>query len=451
MKKTISRSFITCQVILVFLLLLSSCQKNPLEIGLNLIPSSDTLQVTTTDTTSIVAYTVPIDSVRTDETSSIFLGSKSDPVFGKTTVGFCTQFDVAQEAFSFGTTPVWDSLVLCLAYSGGYSGDTTAPMTVKVYEMTEALEVDSSYYSNRSFQHDATELANVTFHPHPLKKVIMGSDTLSPHLRINLSNLTPVLADKIIQASADNLLNSTNFKDYMKGLCVVTEPITQGGCLVTFGPLQVYSRLSIYYHNSGSNGDSLRFDFPIASDCARFMNIDHNGYQDASSDFKNQVFNHDTTLGKQKVYIQPMAGVKTKISFPHIMDYYKKGKIAINEARLILKNYDPSDTTVPASLAFVKFNKEGLVGYVVDELEGETYFHGTYDKTNHEYYFRITRHLQKVLEGYYDTPYDLYLLADSPMKKVVTLDGIVLNGTSPGASIAPEERMQLKIIYTRLY
>ena len=75
-------SFNRAILAIIFALSLASCNKEPDLIGIDLLPDSDYLNLSFTDTSTIIAYTVREDSLRTDELSANLLGYMNDPVFG---------------------------------------------------------------------------------------------------------------------------------------------------------------------------------------------------------------------------------------------------------------------------------------------------------------------------------------------------------------------------------
>jgi len=435
--------------VLTFLLFVAvtSCKKEPLEIGLDLVPPGDTLNIRQTDTCTVISYSTLLDSIRTDELSLMYLGSAMDPVFGKTTASLNTQFRLSSTGFSFGTNPEWDSLVVMFTYKS-YQGDTNTPLTVRVYELTEDLHLDSAYFSNDIIQHNGIELASKTFIPHPTDSVTVWGDKAMPHLRINLSSLSPVLADKIIHATDDDLSTNDKFLTFFKGLYITVDPVNASGSILYFEPTGSFSKLSMYFSNE-ENGDSLRYDFPITSECAYFNHFDHNGYFNASPKFQMQVLYGDTSAGTERVYVQSMGGVRTKIILPYIKDLYKEGKVALNEAMLIFTNAEEEDSLLPARLSFVRMDKEGKVGFLTDQLDDEYYFGGYYNKSTNEYQFRITRYLQRLLEGYYDESFDLYLLADNPVSRSISARRVILFGSDPQAPDS-NKRIRLRVTYTKL-
>lgn len=429
--------------------LILSCKKDPYQVGLDLLPSSDTLYVDQFDTATIIAYSEIEDSVRTDEMTSLLLGSFIDPVFGKTTASFYSQFLLSSEAIDFGVNPQLDSLVLILFYQSVY-GDTNTLQNVTVYEMSEGLILDSSYYSNQTVPTYGIKLADQYYLPHPNDSLTIWGKKVAPHLRINLTNHTNYLGNKILQAPASVLSTSAEFVKFMKGLYVQASPVTSDGALVSYVVANGLTKMILYFHNE-DQGDSLHFDLPVDVAAARFGHFDHHGYVDASPEFRQQVVYRDTLLGKDKVYLQTLAGVKIRLRMPYIRELKKLGTIAINNAVLYFSNPEADTTYIPPpQLTLYRVDSAGRYGAVPDEMEGSTYFGGTYDKTNRQYFFRLTRYIQRLLT--YDTipNWDLFLFSSSPLKRDVYTNRVILNGTSPFFLPDSADRIHLNIIYSKL-
>lgn len=428
-------------LILVSALLYAACNKEDHGVGLNIQPPGDKLNVISTDTTTVIAYSQIVDSVKTDETSVSLLGSLLDPVFGKTTASFYTQLRLSLTAFSFGTNPVPDSLILTLKYKDHY-GDTNAVMTVSVYELAEQIQLDSLYFSHQSVAVKETLLGQKTFTPDFSSDVIVGTDTLDPHLRINLGTLSTELATRLLSAPADTMESSTSFLNYFYGLYVTAEPANSGGIIIYLDLLSSLSEMTLYYHNDTE--DSLSYAYLINSNCARFGHYDHD-YSLASPEFRAQVIDKDTSLGQSICYEQALAGVKTFVRFPNIRNYYSDGKIAVNEARLFVSCADTSsELKVATSLVLVTKTEEG--GYVItnDQLQGEGFFGGYYDKNINGYWFRITSTVQDLMRSA-DPDYGLEVYVSGG---AVNAQRVLLYGTSPQSPGTAEERMKLVITYT---
>lgn len=436
---------------LLLILAIFSCNKDPYEIGFDLLPPSDTLNVRTTDTCAVEAFSMKQDSVRTDKTSSLIMGSMMDPIFGKTTAGFYSQVQLSSEAIDFGKNPVLDSLVLMLFYNG-YYGDTLTRQNVKVYEISENFVYDSVHFSNQRLETYPTVLADQDFVPNITDSVLVSDEKVAPHLRINLSKQTNYLGNKILNAPISALASNSAFIKFIKGLYVTGSPLSSNGALLNFSIASGFSKMVVYFHNGNDpENDSLHFDMPLNQGCARFIQVDHNGYLDANQDLKQQILNHDSARGANNLFLQGMGGVKIKLKFPFIKDLGKGKIIAVNDAILQLKNME-TDTTYapPPALTMIRQDSAGRIGYLIDENEGSAYFGGTYDSKTRSYFFRLTQHIQKVVQNAYSNHFDLYIMVNTPVKSFITPNRIMLNGTKPLVPGDNGNRFQMKITYTVL-
>ena len=434
---------------LFLLLTVLSCKEDPYEIGIDILPPNDTLSAYQTDTVTVIAYTVLQDSIRTDEFSYGLLGAIMDPVFGKTTSSMYTQLRLSTEGVTFGENPVLDSLVLVLYYQG-YYGDTNTLEHVKVWELSQDLIKDSTYYSTETAATYSILLADQYYKPRPTDSVLVSGSLASPQLRINLSNKTNYLGNKILSAPQTALNTNDEFLKFFKGLAIQAFPVDKGGSFIQFTTSNLYSRLSVYYHNT-DQGDSLQFDLVIDASTARFTAFDHFGYADASPAFRQQVLNGDTSLGADQLFVQPMGGTQLKVRMPYIRSLVKNGKIAISNAQLVFENPD-RDTTLapPEGLSLYLLDSAGSYGFVPDQAEGTSYFGGVYNTDTRTYSFRLTQYIQGLLTG--DTtknPY-IYISAVNPLKNTVYTDRVVLNGTSPFDPSRFSGRLKLKLIFTKL-
>lgn len=430
---------------------LFSCKKDPYEIGFALLPPSDTLNVLTTDTCTVEAFSVLQDSVRTDKISSLLLGSMMDPVFGRITTSFYTQVRLSSEGAEFGENPVLDSLVLMLSY-GSYYGDTLTRQNVKVYEISENFFYDSLHFSNQRLETYPTILADQDFIPRISDSVKEFNEKIAPHLRINLSRQTNYLGQKILYAPDDVLASTNAFTKFIKGLYVSATPVNSNGAILNFSLTDGISKMVVYFHNGNDpQDDSLRYEFPVDKGCARFISVDHNGYLDADHDLKQQILNHDSAQGAAKLFLEGLGGVKVKLKFPYLAGFSKGNIIAVNDAVLLLKNME-TDTILapPPTLTLVRQDSAGRIGYLVDNNEGPAYFGGTYDYENHAYFFRLTQHVQNILQNSYTDHFDLYIMVDNPITSSATPNRIILYGTDPLNPGDYSNRLQLKMTYTIL-
>lgn len=428
---------------LIFFLIasLSSCYKPEGEIGDEIQPDQSKLKVFYSDTAAVYAYSVPEDSVRSDELTRNQLGSIVDPVFGSTVSSFYTQLSLSSLSQSFGTNPVVDSVFLYLYYDGFY-GDTATQLKLGVYEMEDSIHIDNKYYSNLNKAVYPIDYANYYFYPKPNDSIVVAGDTLPPMLRINLS-ANPALGEKLLNAPAEALESNEAFQEYFKGLYVTTEPVGSNGSILYFNLLESFSRLIIHFKND--EADSLYYNFLINSSCARVNRYQHD-FSTGEAAFKQQVVNGDKALGGQQYYVQGIAGVKTIIKFPYLSEWSKMGNVAVNEAKLILGGAEkPPYNGAPAKVIVVQMNEDSTYQILEDNLELADYFGGTYKSSTNEYQFRITSYVQSIISNPTEPDYGLYLFVYGSS---INPQRFIFNGSNPVSDTL--SKIRLEMVYTDL-
>ena len=139
--KTFTLRFHVFGTAFLFLLFASSCKRNTVG-GLEIQPSDQILGVVSSDTFTIVPYTVLEDSLQTDEAQSNLLGSYYDPVFGYTEASIVAQPRLSSDNVDFGSgTLTCDSIVLALQFEATYGNLDAQSFTV--YEVSELYNLDS--------------------------------------------------------------------------------------------------------------------------------------------------------------------------------------------------------------------------------------------------------------------------------------------------------------------
>jgi hypothetical protein len=442
--KTIIYRFILA---IILTAVVAACTKEPDRIGTDVIPPSDRLPFGLDTTIVLEAWSTLEDSVRTDETSQNILGSYWDPYFGITTASIYTQLRLPFTGHSFGSNVVVDSAVLTIALKGAY-GDSTSVQTIRIHELLDSINYDSTYYSNQVLAFDAFPLATKSFVAKPYDSVMVDTVKYAPHLRFRLDQSAPSFIQKIITAPTAALSNNTEFLKHLKGLYLTAElPSSSGkGTLMYINLEATLSELVIYYSNSDSSSQS--FSLVINGACARFNNFNHHGYTHADPVFRQQVINKDTLLGQQYLYLQAMGGVKTYLRIPELSFLNNTTKAAINEARLIISNADKNGKySPPDKLILYEEDKSNDIYFLTEQYQGDDYFGGTYNKSTGEYFFRITRYIQDITDGNRHTDRHLTLIASSPSVRGYRL---IFNGTQPFEPNRYNQRLRLRVIYTKL-
>jgi hypothetical protein len=420
-------------------LLIFSCTKELSPIGIELVDPSELLSMGYMDTVSIVAYSIPEDSLYTSNLSYAQIGSMYDPIFGKTTASFYTQIFLSAKV-RFGPNPVFDSAFLYLPYKSSY-GDTMSNMTLHVYALTESILDSVQNYSTSTVGYNqSSPLGQFTFQPRPHDTTYSNGKKLYGTLRIPLN---ANFGNAVMNPPDTSYLNSnTKFVEYFKGITVMADQQnTKGaGAIISYSVPADLSKIVMYYH---SDEDTTSFTFSISTGCNRFQNYDHNGYAEAMPSLRQQL-QGDTTLGQQFLFAQGLAGSKIKIVFPYLNKWIPSDKIVINDAQLIFGNGSVSSLfTNPGYLYLRTAGAGGSTnpGDIVDLSEGSAYFDGTYKSSSNSYRFRITRYIQQVLTGE-QSNFGLHLIIPSAEYNASRL---VLNGTS-----SPQSDVKLYVRYTKI-
>jgi hypothetical protein len=381
-------------VLCIGLFLLASCRKNEDTVGSDFIGARVGFDVQSSDTSSVVAYTTLHDSVLTYKLSYFILGNMNDPQFGVSRAAISTQVDLPEINFpSFSGSKI-DSIVLQLPYATSSSvyGNKFTTQVIKVYELNENL-VQNELYSSRKFgtnpisigtwSSDFTHLADSV----PIS--LNGATVmLPPHIRIKLDETN--FLNKIKTAAASNYTTSEVFKSFLKGFYISPElsPLSTGQGAMTYINMARSTAAMVIYYN-----DSLKAEFPISGSST----LKGNSYFHT---FSNNITIQPALGGTHQntCYIQPTAGLKTRILFPYLFDFAKDKNIAITGAEIVVSIDQTQDTSIyklPTRLLLNASDSLGTLEQPIDlfTLDGIAYYGGYY-KGNGEYSFNIQRQVQ---------------------------------------------------------
>lgn len=376
-KKNISKSF---SLLFVFLIILFSCKKDPSQIGLSLQGQSEIIGGNVIDTITVKAYTYREDSLSSDERTYQLLGSYQDPVFGYSEASFMSQIRLASSNVNFGDSPVADSVFVYLGYRS-YYGDTTVPQTIEVYGLEKSIYLDSTYYSDLNVSNYIPSnnlLGSLTYRPKP-------NDTC---LAIKLSD---TFAQQLVAATSTDLQNDANFLQFFKGFYFKTQPINGPSAITYFNLFSTRSKVTLYYHNATATNK--KFDFVFNSNCAR-INLFHHDYTTSQIQHINDI--NDTS---GLLYLQAMAGLNVKITFPYITQFAKLPLLAFVNAELIIPiETDPTAILYnsPPNLLLVAYNSAGAYEFMPDYTVSAAYFDGNKNTAGTEYRFNISRYIQQI-------------------------------------------------------
>ncbi len=300
---------------LLVVTLLFACKKDS-PVGSSLIANDNKFYGTLVDTLTVDARTVVDTVLPSENLSRVLVGELNDAEFGITKAQWFAQF-LMPFNLSLGTTPTIDSVVLSFYVDSIYGLATST--TFRVYELTNSF-ASTTYYTNQSVSYGA-ELGNST--------VSLTNDT--GVVRVKLANN---FGQKLLNATGDTLTNNAVFLQLLKGLTIRGEQNTLNpdqGAVYVVNPSHTSTKLSIYYTNPPALDQHIT-ELKITSASRYFNRITHDF--SGTTDLKNQL--NDPSLGKNRLFVKPLAGTHVELNFPTISNWYKNNHYFIQRAELVL-------------------------------------------------------------------------------------------------------------------
>jgi hypothetical protein len=421
------------------LLLLFSFCKDPVIKDSGLVPENK-LGIITTDTLTLITETVFEDSLRTDELAVNIIGKMDDPVFGKSVASASFQLRIQTDNYDFGKGVQLDSAVLMLRYAGSY-GNTKTPMTFIVRELDESMNKDTQYYSNKTFAVKSGEIGRLSNNvPNFTDTVNTVDGKYFPHIRIKIDQ---TWANDIIADTA-KLKNNTLFLPKMKGIQVSVDENASGNSMIYF---DLYSITALKFYYKNDEKDSLVFEIAVDNNSATSNCFKHDY---SRSVVKQYMENKKLNTGDSIVFIQSMAGVKTKVNVPHLKNL---GNISISKAELIITGLkEPfeinSEYPVPGRLVLNASDSLGKNDFIDDQFVSDSYFGGNavqesniFGNTVNRYKFNTALHYQNIAKNA-KPDYGVYILT-FPSSRIA--DRLIAGGGSHS-----KNPMKLKLTYTKI-
>lgn len=393
------KTFLFSATFLGICVLLVSCKKEDSMLGASVY--EDLLASGGADTFDLNTYTIGVDSIRTTNPLFVTLGSYNDPKFGTVNASFYTQLRLGTLSPTFDVTAAdftIDSLVLGLEYRTSTDLDfknfygKTDPQTFEVYRIEESMGLDSNYYQFTSLATGTENLVRSGFEtitPRPSTRTIVGSDTLSPQLRIHLKTS---FAQELVNESVNNpgsYTSNESFLNYLKGLYVTTNNPSQGtgdGGVFNFNLNAANSKMTIYLTQ---NGQQFSYDFVINSNCARFNRVLVNN---AGTDVQQVIDN--PSAGNNAFYAQTFRS-RAVIEMPTISNIPTTS--VINKALLILPvRYQTGKIYYPSEVLRVFYRPTNE-----SNLYSDLNVFGTYDDNLKAYVIDVRDYVQNIVKQKY--------------------------------------------------
>ncbi len=395
LKSTLKKNLLA-MILTLGIVVISSCSENSTTIGINLLPEADFTDLVSTDTVVPRAYNFTYDSVVSSGQANLYLGGLYDQYFGNTFCDFAAQLRLTQKWP--GGVPTVDSVKLYLSVSGA-KGDHTTDLALKMYELSEQLYIDSTYYSDKV----------------PKTGMFLGSYDIGVFEKDTTKSLSTVLPNSIGQYMLrdtsmlyQDASSNSDFKSYFKGLYVT---VGQGGAPARKGSVPDIPTLlvintatdnfliRVFYHTQTSS-NAVYYDFLINDKCARFNRYMH----DLSTANPEVAIKHiNDNVMDSITCVQTFYGVSGKIKFTGLEAYKKLMPLSVNKARLVynvfLDGVDYKATTVPSKIYLAYKTSDGKMSLVPDYYVNANFYGGAFSSSSSTYSFNLAAFVQEYLDG----------------------------------------------------
>ncbi len=384
---------------LMSVVFVSSCEEGPTMIGNELLPGSDFVTISSTDTLSVWSYNMYNSSVPTGNPSFGYVGSIYDPYFGTTTTEFVSQLRLSN-AWYFGPVTI-DSVKMILHLMTAKGGSVDVAHFIRLSEIADEIYTDATYYSDT--KPDTTDFEVTAQLP------ILRPDTIN-----DISVSLPVSFGEYLTRDTTQLFYSNakpDFRTFFKGLyfrmSAGSDPLIFAFSLIneisSGGGYNNY--FVLYMHDTANVAQRYYFILDPLHANACYNRFTHD-FTTAEPGKKIEHVN-DTTIRDTLTYLQYLNGIYTKIVFPGLDGLKQKfanSKVSINKARISIPAYYDGDRytvlTVPSALRLLYTDKDGVKHDVPDyNLDANSqFFDGTLHTVDSTYYFNIPTYIQLYLE-----------------------------------------------------
>ena len=393
--------------ILFLIIALSSCQQDISTIGSGIL-GDETPNGILDDSQTIVSYSKKLGPVQSNRLPAYQLGVYNDPVYGKSTVNLLSQLTLELSNPTFGDSAYVDSVFVYLPFfSTATTVDSTttytldsiygsSPINVNVlasnyflrdYDPNSGFQDLQNYYTNDGpifeenlgIQLGAVENFIPSNNGFILREGTDNEEKLGPGLRIKLDS-TFFQNNILNMEGSEELRNSNNFKNFIRGLYFKVNSSSNDGSLFIFDKTKAY--VSIFYtSDKESNPDEKESKVYKLN----FGGIAVNTFQNQlSPQIQTALQNPNTETGEENLYLRGGDGIISVVELfgkdndnngvADELQVLRDKKWIINEANLIFYvNQDlmVGGATEPERIMIYDLkNSNVLEDYLLDPTNG---------------------------------------------------------------------------------
>lgn len=442
--------FLPCFLLCV--LFLGSCMSDDFSVGNNLVSVKGRSMLIEDCTVALETHLS--DSSVTTGLSRVFEGKYNSSDFGVITAHSYFNFNpLNYNTSEFGSnatvTVKFDSISLILKYDDFSYGDTTQMQTLNIYKLKQIIELDekSQLYSTSSVPAETDPWVSYQFNR---PEEHWDNDST---LELRLPDEFGLELITLMQTQSNLLETYENFLTYFKGI-KLSPGINDNAAVNSFVLNDEYPIIRLHYTTIGAvTTEENKIDMTVNTSTA-FSQIE----TDRSNTLLHSLSNSNPLTSVEtdnKVYLQGLTGLYTKLNFPDLNEILKLGdQVIISSAILyvfpVSGTYNDF-TPLPANLSLNYLNEEGkAIDIYIDasttSVQSGTLVEDKIYNRNTYYAFDVTSYLQYELGmiGMYKSSLQLFL---DDTEKNNTLKSLVLGDSS----FSTEENRVKLIIYVIVY
>lgn len=348
------------------------------------------------DTCTVRMSTLLMDSVNTSSEGVAFVGKYSDDNWGQLSAVSYIEYNYQTFVPDENIIYRFDSVTLRVLPIGEYLGDTLQLCRFRLHRLKETIKLNNGYlYNTSSLLYDESPFSTVAMHIHPKEGYAVEARLPDD---FGLEWFNAILEKNTVLDSQDNFRNS------FPGI-VFTSNEDYNSNLMGFSVSDSSFCIKFYYRQIAETSVEKVLSFTPSS-TKHFVQTKC----DRSGTLLNQVVgNKVETLSSEtgnKVYLQGMTGLYTKIEFPYLNNLQEEGElVTIESARLYLypvKGTYGGMVSLPDSLSLYTSDENNMNIEEVTDVLGTSIQHGNLvvDELLHQntyYSFDITSFMQSNL------------------------------------------------------
>ncbi len=311
-----------------------SCVKVNNEIGNDIIPEKDKLQIVKDEITGFTLYTQSVDSFQVSSLLNTYLGSHISPRLGKVEMVYTTEAitNLTSSTLNLKDEYVVDSCILKLKIAS-YEGNISYPLVVDMYQLDKNFRKPTNVISQQFAPSDYNDPYYSSF---DYKKYIKSEPltTFTVDVQDAIKNNNGILVAKLPKAFMDSLSMLSYENDYqkdslfrkkIKGFCFVPRTTYSDGVILKLTPNESHIYCEAYnkkkFEEENKKEDtSFIIEFSHLNGKELYNQAVTTIHNDRS--FASESFGADPAVVNDSLsvynysYVSSMLGLKTKLKFP---------------------------------------------------------------------------------------------------------------------------------------